>query len=224
MLCIVRRRSRSAFQRTASWQDLAEYRRDGPGPTTRLLRDDLKRYTGGGLLLDVGAGIGALAFELLQLGMTRAIVVDASSAFLTAATEEAARIGRSDAMQFIHGDFLSLAAELPTADVVTLDRVICCYPACVPLLQESARHARRCFALSYPRRRWYVRAGVALENGKRRLRANPFRTFVHPPAQIEDIIRGSGFTLVSRRHTWMWSADVYMRTETYDLTALRGTS
>jgi magnesium-protoporphyrin O-methyltransferase len=167
-----------------------------------------------GALLDVGAGIGALAFELLQLGMTRATVVDASSAFLTAAAEEAMRVGRSDAMAFVHGDFLSVAAELPTADVVTLDRVICCYPACVPLLQEAARHAQRCFALSYPRGRWYVRAGMALENGKRRLRANPFRTFVHSPAEMERIIRESGFALVSRRHTWMWCADVYMRAVT----------
>jgi magnesium-protoporphyrin O-methyltransferase len=146
--------------------------------------------------------------------MTRAIVVDASSAFLTAATEEATRVGRSDAMEFIHGDFLSVAAELTAADVVTLDRVVCCYPAWVPLLEEAARRARRCLALSYPRGRWYVRAGMALENGRRRLRANPFRAFVHSPAEMEHVIRESGFALVSRRHTWMWSADVYMRTET----------
>jgi hypothetical protein len=56
-----------------------------------------------------------------------------------------------------------------------------------------------------------VRAGMALENGQRRLARNPFRTFVHPLALIEDCITRAGFELSSRRASWMWSADVYVR-------------
>jgi hypothetical protein len=40
---------------------------------------------------------------------------------------------------------------------------------------------------------------------------NDFRTFLHPVTSIEETIRRAGFRLVSRRETWVWSADVYAR-------------
>jgi hypothetical protein len=52
---------------------------------------------------------------------------------------------------------------------------------------------------------------MGLENGERWLWRNPFRTFVHPTAMIESIITRAGFKLVSRRESWVWSADVYVR-------------
>jgi magnesium-protoporphyrin O-methyltransferase len=164
-----------------------------------------------GPLLDVGAGIGGLTFELLRLGVERAVAVDASSAYLAAAREEAVRLGHAQAVQFVHGDFLAVAQDLPAAPVVTLDRVICCYPYYQPMLEEALRHAERCLALSYPRERWYVRLGMAAENGFRSLAGSPFRTFVHPVAAMEQVIRNSGFSLASRRHTWAWSVDIYVK-------------
>jgi cyclopropane fatty-acyl-phospholipid synthase-like methyltransferase len=50
-----------------------------------------------GRLLDIGSGVGALTFELLERGLTEAIGVDLSSAYVAAAAEEAARRGRTDA-------------------------------------------------------------------------------------------------------------------------------
>jgi len=59
---------------------------------------------------------------------------------------------------------------------------------------------------------WYVRLGVILENAHRHLTKNPFRTFVHPAARMEELIRSAGFERSTRRETWMWSVDVYTRT------------
>src|SRR5439155_17533458 len=125
----------------------------------------------------------------------RAIAVDASSAYLTAASNEAARRGRSEAIRFVHGDLLTVASQLPAATIVTLDRVICCYPRYAPLLEESLRHAERCFAFSYPRDVWYVHWGVAAENAVCRLRRNPFRAFVHPVERMTHTIQRAGFKL-----------------------------
>lgn len=193
-------------------QELSRYRTRGPGPTTTLLRDGLtKAGLVRGTLLDVGAGVGALTFELLARGVDSAIAVDASAAYLTAAREEAARRARLESTSFVHGDFVEVAARLPVADTVTLDRVVCCYPEHQPLLDQALRHAAHGFAFSYPRDRWFVRWGVRLENALRQLRSNPFRTAVHPVAEMERIIYGAGFELVSRSRTMAWSADVYMR-------------
>ena len=48
-----------------------------------------------------------------------------------------------------------------------------------------------------------------LETAQRRLTKNPFRTFVHPAARMEELIRSAGFERSTRRQTWMWSVDVY---------------
>jgi Methyltransferase domain len=192
--------------------EIAHYRRKGPGPTTCLLRDGLMDIGPvAGTLLDVGGGVGALTFELLDRGVPRATIVDASSAYLDAASEEANRRGRSASTAVVLGDFVAISGQLPRAELVTLDRVVCCYPAYEPLLQQAVQHAERRFAYSYPRDRWFVRLGVRLENLVRKWRANPFRTFVHPPGTMQQIVEAGGFILASRRSTPMWSADVFVK-------------
>jgi tRNA1(Val) A37 N6-methylase TrmN6 len=191
---------------------LKRYRDKGLGPTTRLLTDGIvEAGAHKGTLLDVGTGIGSLALAMLTQGVTHAVAVDASAAYLDTARHEAERLGRADAIKFVHADFVAAASHLPTAAGVTLDRVVCCYPSYEPLLNAALHHADRCVALSYPRDAWHVRVFTALENGQRRLKSNAFRTFVHPPPRIEQMIRRAGFTLKSRRETWIWSIDVYLR-------------
>ena len=152
------------FTEHIATRDLESYRAKGAGPTTRLLRDGLLQAGSvDGALLDIGAGIGALTFELLDAGATRAIVVDASPAYIAAATREAARRRCLDAIQFVHDDFLAAAPQVPPVPFVTLDRVICCYPASVPLLEEALRHAERRFAFSYPRYVWRTGLECCLE-------------------------------------------------------------
>ncbi len=162
-------------------------------------------------MLDIGAGVGALTFEMVEAGVTHATAVDASPAYVAAASREAARRGRSEAVQFVTGDFLDKAADVATAAIVTLDRVVCCYPAYESLLTASLQHAERYFAFSYPRDAWYVRAWNTARNATRRLTGNPFRTFIHSARQMEGMISEAGFARVIRQRTWTWSADVYIR-------------
>ena len=200
------------FNERKATEELKRYRTKGPGPTTRLLQEGLAHAGAlGGTLLDIGSGIGSLTFGLLERGVTRPVAVDASSAYNAVARQEAGRLGRTDAVRFVHADFVSVAPELPAATLVTLDRVVCCYPSYAALLNAALHHAEQCLALSYPRDVWYVRLGVMLENAQRRLAKNPFRTFVHPAARMEELIRSAGFERSTRRETWMWTVDVYTR-------------
>jgi 2-polyprenyl-3-methyl-5-hydroxy-6-metoxy-1,4-benzoquinol methylase len=197
------------FDARKAAKEVFVYRKRGPGATTRLLRDAITDACAARRrLLDIGAGIGALTFELLQNGVSHSVAVDASPAYLEAARAEAARRGFQTRITFVQADFVRVARDLESADVVTLDRVVCCYPSYDPLLRDALRLANHCFALSYPRAKFYVKAVMALENGQRRLVSNPFRTYVHPPDAMERIIRDAGFTLATRSETWVWSADV----------------
>jgi len=127
------------FTEQIAARDLEGYRANGHGVTTRLLRDGLAAAGPiDGSLLDIGAGVGALTFELLDAGVTRAVAIEASPAYVAAASAEARRRGRSEAIQFVQGDFLALAVQIPSATIVILDRVVCCYPG------VSRCSAKRC--------------------------------------------------------------------------------
>src|SRR5262249_11388777 len=200
------------FDEKIARRDLKNYRKKGPGPTAPLLRDMLvDTGAGDGTLVDLGCGTGGLTFELLERGIERATAVDASSAYLAAAAQEATRRDRLQTVEFRQGDFLDVSSTIPPANVVTMDRVICCYPAFESLLNEALRHAEHHFAYSYPRDRWYVRAAIAGENAVRRFKRNPFRAFVHPVARMTLMIEGAGFRLAARRQSWQWAAEVWVR-------------
>jgi len=66
------------FDTTVAQGDLDRYRQKGPNTTTRLMRDGILSSGGAGTVLDVGAGIGALSFELLAAGFSGATAVDAA--------------------------------------------------------------------------------------------------------------------------------------------------
>src|SRR6201997_1384538 len=77
------------FSDAVAHRDLTRYRRRGPDPTTRLLRDSILGAGRGRTVLDVGAGIGALSFELLAAGVERVTAVEAAPAYVAGARAEA---------------------------------------------------------------------------------------------------------------------------------------
>jgi magnesium-protoporphyrin O-methyltransferase len=209
--CDFRSAADSHFTGAKVTKKLRAYRNGQLEATTRALRDTvIDLGLNGGSLLDIGGGFGALTFELMDRGMGHATIVDASAAYTEMARDEAVRRGQSQSTDVITGDVVELGSTLRSASLVTLDRVVCCYPTYEPMLEEAARHAELAVALSYPRDRWFVRAGNWLENVKR-ARKSTFRTFVHPPSAIQAVVERAGFELSRRRETVAWSIDVYVR-------------
>ncbi|HET8712467.1 MAG TPA: class I SAM-dependent methyltransferase [Gemmatimonadales bacterium] len=162
-------------------------------------------------LLDIGGGVGAIQYELLQAGARTATSVEASPAFLEVARKEAARKGLMDRIQFEQGDFVELAERVPAADIVTLDRVVCCYPNVESLLRLSTQRARRFFGLVYPRDRWITRVVVRIENFFRWVIGNPFRSYVHPVESMDRLIRSEGFEQRQSLRTFKWEVAVYQK-------------
>ena len=192
-------------------RELRRYRRKGPASTTRLLVEAVRpRMVEEWTLLDVGGGIGTVQHELLAVGAATATQVDASGAYLEASREEAVRRGHADRVAHVHGDFTELAGSLPEADVVTLDRVICCYPDMERLVESSAGKARYVYGLVYPRENWAFRIGAASINLYMRLRRSAFRSYLHSGAAVDDLLRRLGFERSSYR-TFLWQVATYTR-------------
>ncbi len=146
-------------------------------------------------------------------GAERVTAVEAAPAYVAAAREEAGRRNVADRLDLVNGDFVSVAGDVMPADVVTMDRVVCCYPAYQPLLEAALRRSRRLLAFSYPRDRWYVRAAVGMQNLSRALFRNPFRGFVHSARAMEALLEQHGFVRLRRHETLKWSADLYVRAD-----------
>ena len=198
------------FGRETARRELRRFRRRGPRHTTQLLLDDLRAAgIAGASLLDIGGGIGAIHHTLLDAGAREAVHVDVSPDYIAAAQDEAGRRGHADRVRFIHADFVEAANELPSADVVTLDRVICCYPDMDLLVGTAARKARRFFSAVYPRDAWWVRSVVRTINVILRVRRTAFRVFVHSPAAIDSVLRGNGLEQATLHRTAVWEVVVY---------------
>ena len=106
---------------------------------------------------------------------------------------------------------MAIAETVDTADLVALDRVICCYPDMTALVGRSASLARRRYGLVYPRDTWLARAAVALLNARFRLSRSSFRSFVHPTSEVEAVLAGHGLVKRSERTTLIWQLAIYER-------------
>lgn len=189
--------------------------RNGPGPTTSGLVQALAGAgVEGAAVLDVGAGLGAASEGLLAAGAQSATLVEVSLAYSRAARERATSRGLGGRVEHRVGDFVTLAPELEPADVVVLDRVVCCDPRVAALLEAAAGRARRLLGVTYPRDRLSVRAFTALQNLVRRLRGEGFRVWVHPEEEILSVLARCGFRRRRELRTFAWEIAVYEREAT----------
>jgi 16S rRNA G966 N2-methylase RsmD len=199
---------------------LRKLRRKGPDATTRMLIEDLRATWNEqsadsaqhGVLLDIGAGVGAIHHELLDRGIERAVHVDASTAYLDVAREEVERRGHGGRVEFVKGDFVTVAETIAPAEIVSLDRVICCYHDMQGLVSRSADKARLVFGAVYPREGWWTRLMIVASNLAFRVKGSPFRSYLHSPREIEAVLVARGLTRRSRRRTLAWEVAVYTRT------------
>jgi len=201
------------FGEKTARHDLRRYRKRGPSRPTRVLLDAI-RHEGveRASVLDIGGGIGAIQQELLAAGAAHATAVEASSAYLRAALAEAERRGTVDRVSFRPGDFVAIADEVEPADVVTLDRVICCYPDMESLVSRSADRARRVYGLVYPQDTWWVRLGIRAGNLMLRLGRRAFRAHAHRTVAVDAVARAHGLEPALRRRVGpIWQVALYTR-------------
>ena len=165
--------------------DAQRFRRKGLDPTSRRIVDYLKlRGVEGRTLLEVGGGVGAIQIELLKGGVSRAISVELTPTYEQVALELLREAGLEDRVDRKVMDFAHSADEFEVADIVIMNRVICCYPDMPVLAGAAAEHTGEVLVMSFPKRTWWTRALLAAGNLALRVTRRQFQVFVHPPAQI----------------------------------------
>ena len=167
-------------------------------------------------LLDVGCGSGDLALAAIARGARGATGFDLGRGAIRTARSLASERGLADRVRFEVGD--GAVVDLPRADVVTLNRVLCCYPQAEALLANTLAAAGAIYAFTAPYDRGvrgvWNRIATSVENGWYRLRARRFggfRAFVHDLGAVDERIRAAGFDPVRHERHGMWDVAIYAR-------------
>jgi magnesium-protoporphyrin O-methyltransferase len=172
---------RRFFDRKQARRDARRYRRKGLDAAGRKLVELAGR---GGLqgatVLEVGAGVGDLSIELLRAGAASAVNVELSGEYEEEASALLREAGLDGRVERRLGDFVEEASRLAPADVVVLNRVVCCYPDGPRLLELASALARRAVVLSFPRETAVNRLTFGAINVSLRVRRCALRVYVHP--------------------------------------------
>jgi magnesium-protoporphyrin O-methyltransferase len=205
------------FDARRARKDLRAYSKRGARGATRRLLDAIRasmreRGTADFTHLDIGGGVGVLQHELARDGAVRITAVDASRAYLDLLRQAVAERGYESRQRRIEGDFTQVADSVQPATVVTLDKVICCYPDMVTLVRASARKATAVYGIVVPRDSAWVRASVGLANWFLRCAMRRrFRAFAHSHRSIDRLCAEEGLNLDRDDPGLFWCVRLYRR-------------
>ena len=210
--CCTPKGYRQIFSEKNAAGEAKRYRRKGLDGTSKRILDFIReRDVEGKTLLEVGGGIGAIEIELLKAGMARAVNVELTPTYETAAGELIVESGLSDRVERRVSDFAEAGIEVESADVVAMNRVICCYPDMPKLAGAAADRARGMLVMSFPNRRWWTRVGLTLANFGFRVIRMQFRVFMHPPDLILAAVEHHGLRTKVNQRGLVWQVAAFER-------------
>lgn len=197
--------------RVAEW-DLRSYRRRGLEKLERkLLASVPKVVYEGSRVLEIGGGIGALQAELLRRGAASGEVIELVSAYKRYAAELARDLEVEDRTEFRVHDVLAKPGSVERADVVIMNKVICCSPEGLELVAVAASLARKALVLSFPRSTWPLRAAAQLQHLLFRLLGRKYRFYVRPFEAVAAAATSGGLVRSSSGHGAVWEHATFIR-------------
>jgi magnesium-protoporphyrin O-methyltransferase len=193
-------------------RSLENLRRKGLGDLERKL---VALASGPGLegarVLEIGGGIGALQAELLGAGADRGEVVELVGSYEPYARELARERGLVERSSFRVADVLEEPEAVEPADVVLMNRVVCCTPDGVALAGRAAALARRTLVVSFPRDVVWARIAVRLLNAGLALFGRSFRVFVHPRSALVAAAEAEGMRVSGGGRGGPWEYAAFTR-------------
>jgi magnesium-protoporphyrin O-methyltransferase len=163
-----------------------------------------ERGLAGQTLLEVGGGIGAVQIELLRAGVSRAVSVEITGTYESSAAALLREAGVEDRVERRVLDITQAGSAVAAADIVVMNRVVCCYPRGAVLASAAAERAREVLVMTFPKRRRWTRVAVWLANLMLAAMRRQFHIFVHPPEQILRSAAEQGLRPVLNRPGIFW--------------------
>jgi magnesium-protoporphyrin O-methyltransferase len=164
-------------------------------------------------VLEIGGGIGTIQAELLLAGASQGEIIELVSAYEPYARELAREKGIDNRSAFRVADVLNRPDAVAAADIVVLNRVVCCSPDGVRLAGFAARLANRMLLVSYPRDRVLVRLFMRMMNSGFRLLGRSFRVFLHPRLSLYEAVQDAGLEVIGTGRTFVWEFSVFRRNQ-----------
>jgi magnesium-protoporphyrin O-methyltransferase len=193
------------FDPRAARRSLDRYRKKGLGDLEKqMLASVGTDARPGEQVLEIGGGIGTIQAELIENGAERGEIVELVSAYGPYARELAKEKGIADRVTFRVADLLEDRKAAAPADVVVLNRVVCCSPDGVALTELAAQLTRRALVLSFPRDRMLVRVGLRLVNLWLRMLGRSFRVFFYRPSALRAAAEAEGLRVFDRGRGRLW--------------------
>jgi magnesium-protoporphyrin O-methyltransferase len=203
---------RWVFSERSARAEAKRYRRKGLDSTSRRIVDLLKAQgVSGRTVLEVGGGIGAIQIELLKAGAARATSIELTPTYEEAAIALLREADLEDRVDRHVMDFAEAAGAVGAADIVILNRVICCYHDMPKLAGAAADHAREVLALSFPREGWWTQLGIAAMDLTLRIFRREFQVFYHPPKSILATCEQHGLKSFLNRPGLAWTVAALRR-------------
>lgn len=190
----------------------SDYGRKGlSGHAPRIVDFVRAKAPPGYTLLEIGGGIGDIQLELLKTGAARATNVELATQYEGVASELIHDRGLDDRVERRLGDFVREADTIPGADVVVMNRVVCCYPDADALVSAAADHARRFLVMTFPVDRWWTRLGLAVGNICFAMRSDTFRAYVHSTSAVLATAQRHGLRPVEHSRGFIWQLIAFER-------------
>lgn len=210
--CTQDRGLNQVFTSDIARREAKQFRKKGLNKRDRqLLRALTQRSVQGVTVLEVGGGVGGIEIELLKAGAAHTTDVDIAQAYVQGARELAQSLGFGDVSEQRVLDFAHAADQVEAADIVIMNRVVCCYPHMPALVAPAAQHARKLLALVFPREAWWMHIGARVINFGMWLMRRDFRFFVHPHQAIIDVVTGNGLRATHDRFSGPWRTMLFER-------------
>jgi magnesium-protoporphyrin O-methyltransferase len=162
-------------------------------------------------VLEIGGGIGDLQIELVEAGAAHATNIEIIDTYESAAGTLIGERGFEQRIDRHISDFALEANAAPTADLVVMHRVICCYADPDTLVAAACEHSSDRVAITIPRESWWVKLSFATMNAWFRVRRIGFRAYVHPIERMTSVAASHGFHSTDEHHGRMWTSMILHR-------------
>src|SRR5690606_23758912 len=169
------------------------------------------QHVAGGRVLEIGGGIGVLQAELLRRGAEWGEVIELIDAYGPYARQLARELGVADRTSFRVLDLLGDEGAAQPADVVLMNKVICCSGEGLELTRVAASLTRGVLVLSYPRFTWLSRSAERMQHAFFRLLGRSYRLYVRSPVEIEAAAASAGLNKVASGRSSVWEHSTFVR-------------